>query len=623
LNDRDVALSAPSVGAASLARPIRPDLGTSDRRRGADLTAALAVHHAVTKVLGCGADKEEVARQVLETIGSGLGWHCGVLFEVDEVYNILRPTVVWRTPGATSELSEAALCKMRFGRGDGLPGRVWTQGVPMFRQAPELDDGRGTPLNLRVDGLHSVMMFPVKTAAVTYGVVTMFSRDPLPASCYLRETWESLGRQLGEYFDRLRIEQALRTAEQRLDVVSAKGGLECEIAERRRVEAALVASEARFQTLYRSNIIGIVISDFTGRIKEANDEYLRIIGYSRLELEQGLVDWRQLTPLEWEYTDDTAIEKLCQGGLCSPYAKEYRRRDGERVPVTVSAVLLDRPRGEALGFVQDDSLRRKAEITLAAIDRDLERRVRERTVGLAVSEARTGQLAAALALSEHRLRTLAIHLQSVREEERTQLAREIHDVLGQELTGLKMDAAWVTRRLKQPEIARDTVIDRLNTMGLSIDSAITNVRRIATDLRPGALDDLGLVSALEWQAREFERRSGLSVRFVAPTDEVSVERDLATAIFRIFQELLTNIARHAEAHAVDVSVVVTADRLALEICDDGRGICEADLLTSQSLGLLGMRERAAAFGGTFSIMGDLGRGTVARVDMPRVAREVR
>jgi signal transduction histidine kinase len=214
------------------------------------------------------------------------------------------------------------------------------------------------------------------------------------------------------------------------------------------------------------------------------------------------------------------------------------------------------------------------------------------------------------------LRTLATHLQRVWEDERAQFAREIYDVRGQELRGLKMDAAWIARSLKQGGSGEAPIHERLSAMQAQIDSAIGTIRRIATELRPAVLDDLGLLSALEWQAREFERRPAVKVTFTASGEEVAVNRPYATAVFRICQELLTNIARHAQTSTVEVSLAATVGALVLEVRDDGRGISQAERAGVNSLGLLGIRERAAALGGAFVIKGERGKGTVARVVLP-------
>jgi signal transduction histidine kinase len=170
-------------------------------------------------------------------------------------------------------------------------------------------------------------------------------------------------------------------------------------------------------------------------------------------------------------------------------------------------------------------------------------------------------------------------------------------------------------------------VDRLAKMQELIDSSILTVRRIATELRPGVLDDLGLLAALEWQAGEWKRRSGIDIELHGLEGELPMDRPRATAVFRIFQELLTNVARHAGARKVTVHAERTQATFELEVRDDGRGITELELGGSRSLGLLGLRERALAAGGTITITGQVGAGTVARLripldsSQPKLARE--
>jgi PAS domain S-box-containing protein len=225
------------------------------------------------------------------------------------------------------------------------------------------------------------------------------------------------------------------------------------------------------------------------------------------------------------------------------------------------------------------------------------------------------QLDEDFARANERLRALASHVNSSTEREKGRLAREIHDVLGQELTGLKMDAAWITRRLGRPE-EHDVVLQRLREMTKQIEGCVQTVRRIATGLRPGVLDDLGLLAAIDWQVREFETRSGISVVLSVPEEDLSLDRDRAIALFRILQEVLTNIARHADARTVDVSVHEERGQLTLEMRDDGRGITELEATHSQSLGILGIRERVSLLGGVLSIRGDAGVGTRVTVKIP-------
>jgi signal transduction histidine kinase len=219
--------------------------------------------------------------------------------------------------------------------------------------------------------------------------------------------------------------------------------------------------------------------------------------------------------------------------------------------------------------------------------------------------------------SHEQLRALSVYLQYVREEERTRIAREVHDELGQALTALKLDLALVSSRLQR---SQRPVLDKLQTMSDHVDATIQSVRRIATELRPGILDDLGLVAALEWQANEFQNRTGIACHVSSTLQDTQLDADLNTAFFRIFQETLTNIMRHANATRVDVNSTQENGRLVLTVQDNGRGILPGEIKDRRSIGLLGMEERAALLGGEFEISGEPGRGTTVTVKIPLARR---
>jgi signal transduction histidine kinase len=212
--------------------------------------------------------------------------------------------------------------------------------------------------------------------------------------------------------------------------------------------------------------------------------------------------------------------------------------------------------------------------------------------------------------SEDKLRRLAAHLISVREEERAHIAREIHDELGQVLTGLKMEVTWLAKRLREKPL-----IEKTDSMCKLIDSTVQTVRKIATGLRPEMLDDMGLIAAVGWQAKEFQKRTGIRCRAKLPP-EVKLDIDVSTTMFRIFQEILTNVARHSRATRVDMELIIGEDKVALEVVDNGVGIADSDLNGKKSLGLLGMHERALLFGGDVKISGTPGHGTRVSVSIP-------
>ena len=219
-----------------------------------------------------------------------------------------------------------------------------------------------------------------------------------------------------------------------------------------------------------------------------------------------------------------------------------------------------------------------------------------------------------LRASEENLRALAGHLQSVREEERIHIAREIHDELGQALTGLKFDLASFAKNFESDECAART--QKQHSLGIAIDRIINSVRRIASGLRPEVLDEIGLAAAFEWQSREFQRRTGIRCLVAIDPDFVDPDKERSTALFRIFQELLTNVARHANATRVNVSLAEGGTSLALSVEDNGCGIRDNEIESPRSLGFLGLRERVLAFGGSIDVKGDEGKGTRVSVTIP-------
>ncbi|HVV70036.1 MAG TPA: histidine kinase [Verrucomicrobiae bacterium] len=217
--------------------------------------------------------------------------------------------------------------------------------------------------------------------------------------------------------------------------------------------------------------------------------------------------------------------------------------------------------------------------------------------------------------SHKQLRALSVYLQSVREEERTRIAREVHDELGQALTSCKLDLSWIASKLPR---GLKPLHEKTKALTAHIDSTIQMVRRISSELRPGVLDHLGLVAALEWQANEFQNRTGIKCDVRSNLHDSLLEQELSTTLFRIFQETLTNVIRHAGATRVTVELKQDDNRILLEVKDNGRGISQEEVSNGNSMGLLGMRERAALLGGVFQI-GRLarGHGTRVSVSIPR------
>ena len=215
--------------------------------------------------------------------------------------------------------------------------------------------------------------------------------------------------------------------------------------------------------------------------------------------------------------------------------------------------------------------------------------------------------------AEEALRDLSAHLQEVREEERINIAREIHDELGQQLTGIKMDVTWLSKKVPLHE---ETLKQKLHDVLRMLDGAVKTIRRISTELRPSVLDDLGLVAAMEWQSQEFETRSGIVTEFESQISDISVPPNIATGLFRIYQESLTNVARHAHARKVSSSIRLNENKIILKVSDNGKGFEVNKIGNKKTLGLLGMKERTVMMDGACEITSEPGKGTTVHVEVP-------
>lgn len=215
-------------------------------------------------------------------------------------------------------------------------------------------------------------------------------------------------------------------------------------------------------------------------------------------------------------------------------------------------------------------------------------------------------------LINNQLRDLSAHLQNIREEERIHIAREMHDELGQLLTGFKMDVSWLNKKMAGSD--DPAIAEKLSEMVMIIDEAVKFVRRIAAELRPGILDDLGLVPALDWHSKEFEKRFNIKVDFSSDVEELKTNPKVATGLFRMYQESLTNVARHSEAKKVTARLQVKNKLIHLSIRDDGKGFDTTR--ETKTLGLLGMKERASMMGGNLEITSTPGVGTQVMISVP-------
>lgn len=404
---------------------------------------------------------------------------------------------------------------------------------------------------------------------------------------------------------------------------SGRGGelAEYAIAERKRIEDALKASEVRYRRLFETAKDGILILDAeTGRITDANPFLQDLLGYSHGEL-LGKMLW-EIGPFR-----DIAASRVAFGKL---QRKEYIRYDNlpletkdrrHRHVEFVSNVYRENGTRVIQCNIRDITARHQAEEALANISKELEKRVEERTAELLTANKLLKKMLdegkraeEEIRKSRERLRNLSGRLQSLLEEERTRISREIHDELGQALTALKIDLSLTRRSLVSGGHAEQSA--KIHENEHAVNRIIQTVRKIATDLRPGVLDELGVAPAIEWMAKDFQSRTGIGCKVsLHGVDKIS-DTVRATAIFRIVQEALTNVMRHAAASRVNVSLKKKDHTLIAEVRDNGIGITQERIIGSKSLGLIGIRERVRLLGGEAVIRGKPGKGTSVRVTLP-------
>lgn len=362
------------------------------------------------------------------------------------------------------------------------------------------------------------------------------------------------------------------------ELVRTHQAFQAALAERQRVEQAL----RKLSSAVEQAADSIMIANRDGIVEYVNPAFTRLTGYTAEE-----ATGRTSRILKSGMHDDEFYRGLWRTIVAGDVFRAVfvnRKKSGELYYEEKAITPLRNERGEITHFV---------------------------SAGRDITESKLAE--EQLRRSREQLRALAAHVESVREDERCRIAREIHDELGHALTGLKFE---VCRLAAVPPHDRAAASETANGMVALVDSTIEAVRRIAKKLRPGVLDDFGLAAAVEWQAEEFQAHTGIRCRFVARPADMELDRDLSTAVFRILQETLSNVARHANATEVKVTLALVDDTLRLTVADNGRGITPAELADGRSLGLLGMRERAHLLGGRLTVTGRPGEGTTVVLDTP-------
>jgi PAS domain S-box-containing protein len=358
-----------------------------------------------------------------------------------------------------------------------------------------------------------------------------------------------------------------------------------DITERRRADEVIRASEERYRRMVETAQEGVFMYDAAWTLAFANRRFAEILGYTREELlGRPIAD----IILESDRPAHAARKARQTMGAAGVYENAYRGKDGHPVwcLVSVSPIINDGVFAGSFGMLTDITERKRAERRMAEY--------------------------------QLRLHDLTQHLQQIREEESLRIARVVHDELGQQLTGLKMDLRLVERGLEKvaaPEAA--PLLEKVISATDLLDATVVTVQQIAAELRPSLLDKLGLFAALRHESEQFRERSGLGCRFIAPEPSPTLPQNLAISCYRIVQEALTNVVRHARAQNVEITFIVRPDAYELTVCDDGCGIAPEAINDVGSLGLLGMQERAFPLGGEVTVEPGREGGTRVKAVFPQ------
>ena len=381
-------------------------------------------------------------------------------------------------------------------------------------------------------------------------------------------------------------------------------------------EQAVKQSEESFQLLIHSvKDYAIIMTDPVGKILSWNEGAERLKGYKSEEIIGKNYSIFFTVEDRNSKKPEMQLRKASEAGQSEDEGWLVRKDGWAFWANTVITALRDE-QGRLYAFAKitrDMTERREREESIRMLNEHLEGRIEARTAELVqLNEALQSEVRERKN-AEEQLRALAARQERVREDERTRLAREIHDALGQMCTALKMDIAWIAKRLPRDE---KRLVEKSDAALKLVGDLIKSLRRLSAELRPSTLDALGLVASIEWQAQQFEMHTGIRCQLFLPEKDLVLDKERSTAIFRIFQETLTNVARHAGATTIQASLVVGDSKIALITHDNGAGFDIAAAERQGSLGLLGMKERAHLLGGDFKISSSPGKGTTVVVHIP-------
>ncbi|MGI9045931.1 MAG: PAS domain-containing protein [Burkholderiales bacterium] len=533
--------------------------------------------YAVSQILATSSNARSASFEVLQAIARHMQWDFGAVWLWNEAEGVLRCRDLWCADRDTLAEFEKTCLATSLAPGVGAPGRVFARAAPMWFSDICQEDNFPRAAAARRCGLHAAFAFPVIVNGKVEAVIEFFSRAIRELDQGLLQTAEAIARDVAHFILRRRAE---------LEIKSLNADLEHRVTE--------------LQALMDVAPVGIAVArDADCDVITSNRAFTELLGMdadSNVSLNRPQPPYRVFKGGVECPARDLPMQLAAQRReKVESVELEVLRADGKRVHVLVNAAPLFDGEGAVRGVISsqiDISERKRAEANLARHTLQLEKVVDERTA---------------------QLRELSAHLQSVREDEKAHIAREVHDELGGVLTGLKMDVSWLHRKLTA---AKPEIQNKIATLLQLIDTAIAAVRKIQSDLRPALLDDLGLISALEWQAQEFAGRSDIPCQFHAKVGNSEFAPAHAIALFRGFQEALTNVARHAKASQVTASLARDSGNIVLEISDDGVGMESVRLDDISRHGIRGMQERVFYLGGAVSVDSKPGCGTKVTIRLP-------
>jgi PAS domain S-box-containing protein len=630
-----------------------------------------ALDHGITRAVSESATSDEANQKILQTVCEVLGWEWSAVWRVDKRANVLRCMTAWHRPEISVPEFEAATCRIAFVPGVGLPGCVWSNRRPAY--IPDLTRDPNFPRAAVAarSGLRSGFAFPIYLGGNVVGVMEFFSRESREPSRDVLDLLNTLGAQIGLQIERKQAEETLRESERTFaTLLSNLPGMVYRCLHDQDHTLTFASDGALPLTGYhpddfltkRVNFAQLILPDdqaavwndvaaaveakrpfvLTYRIRTAGGEEKWVWEQGQgvfspngdlLFLEGFIAD---ITSQKLAEAERTKLSMILESSLNEIYVFDagtlrfIHVNSGalQNLGYTLDAIRTMTPLDLKPEFSEASFRRMVSPLLQRQKDVIVFQTVHRRANGslypvevhlqLMVSDGEQVFLAIIIDITERKraeaaLRDAQARLQQAQEEERKRIAREIHDALGQQLTMLRFGLVKLAQSEQLPSAE---LRNQVRAMIQPVDTTIDTVRRIATALRPAILDDLGLAAALEWLVTDFRAKTDTPCDVSLALLPEGLDDTRSLALFRILQEALTNVARHAQATRVMVGLRQIGDVLELEVRDNGRGLTEGQQTSPVAIGLFGMQERALLVGGTVTIQGRPNEGTTVTARIP-------